>query len=203
MGESGAGRAGLTTEGWTRLHHGIDPDGVPLLRPWLTLVWALARPLRRVPPLAITIAGVVFATVAVAVAPLVALVLVLASVLCDAMDGAVALAANRASRFGSVADKVADRIADTAFALVIWRCGAPLWVALAAGTTTLVLEGLRVVRGGAALSRITVAERPTRTICTVLASGSAAVSAAEWPPTVCAAVWAALGIIGIAQIVPA
>jgi len=200
MGESGAGRAGLTAAGWAQLHHGIDPDRVPLLRPWLAFVWAIARPLRRVPPLAITIAGAVFAIVAVFVPPLVALALVLASVLCDAVDGAVALAADRASRFGSVADKVADRIADTAFALVVWRCGAPLWLALTAGATTLVLEGVRVARGGAALARITVAERPSRTICTVLACGAAAVSTAGWPPTVCAAVWAALGVAGVVQV---
>ena len=62
------------------------------------------------------------------------------------------------------------------------------------------IEGVRVVRGGAALARITVAERPTRAICTVLACGSAAVSTATWPPTVCAVVWAALGVVGIVQV---
>ena len=203
MGESGAGRAGLTTAGWSELHHGIDPDRVPLLRWWLRFVWTIARPLKAIPPLAITVAGAVSAVVAVVVAPAIALVLVVASVLCDALDGAVALAAGRVSRFGSFADKVADRIADSAFALVVWQCGAPLWLALTAGVSTLVVEGVRVVRGGAALARITVAERPTRAICTVLACGSAAVSTAAWPPTVCASVWAALGLIGIAQVATA
>jgi phosphatidylglycerophosphate synthase len=201
MGESGARRAGLTAAGWTQLHHGIDPGRIPLLRGWLRFVWAIARPLKSVPPLAITITGAALAAVAVVVAPEWALLLVLASVLCDALDGAVALAAGRASRFGSIADKVADRIADSAFALVVWQCGAPLWLAALAGTTTLLLEGVRVVRGGAALARITVAERPTRTVCTVLACGAAAVSSASWPPTVCAAVWAVLGVVGIAQLV--
>jgi len=169
----------------------------------LTFVWTIARPLRRVPPLAITIAGALLAVVAVVVviaSPVVALVLVLASVLCDALDGAVALAADRATKFGSVADKVADRIADAAFALVVWRSGAPLWLALVAGGSTLLLEGVRTVRGGAAATRITVAERPSRTICTVLACGAAAVSTAGWPPTVCAAVWAALGVAGVVQV---
>jgi len=203
MGESGAGRAGLTAAGWAELHHGLDPGRVPLLRPWLRFVWTIARPLRPVPPLAITVAGVVLAIVAIGVTPWAAVVLVLASVLCDALDGAVALAADRATHFGSIADKVADRIADTAFALVVWRSGAPLWLALAAGSTTLLLEGIRVLRGGAALSRITVAERPTRAICTVLACGSAAVSTTTWPATVCAVVWAVLGVVGIVQVAAA
>ena len=133
----------------------------------------------------------------------IALVSVVASVLCDALDGAVALAAGRVSRLGSVADKIADRIADSAFALVVWQCGAPLWLALIAGSSTLIVEGVRVARGGVALARITVAERPTRAICTVLACGSAAVSTAAWPPTVCAAVWAVLGLVGIVQVATA
>ncbi len=203
MGESGAGRAGLTTAGWSELHHGIDPDQVPLLRAWLRFVWTIARPLKAIPPLAITVAGAVTAIVAVLVTPLVALVLVLVSVLCDAVDGAVALASGRASKLGSVADKVADRIADSSFALVIWHCGAPLWLALTAGATALIVEGVRVLRGGAALARITVAERPTRLICTVLACGAAAVSTQTWPPTVCASVWVALGLVGIVQVATA
>ena len=200
MGESGAGRAGLTTAGWSELHHGVDPDRVPLLRAWLRCVWTIARPFKAIPPLAITVAGAAAAVVAVIVAPVIALVSVVASVLCDALDGAVALAAGRVSRLGSVADKIADRIADSAFALVVWQCGAPLWLALVAGSSTLIVEGVRVARGGVALARITVAERPTRAICTVLACGSAAVSAAAWPPTVCAAVWAVLGLVGIVQV---
>jgi phosphatidylglycerophosphate synthase len=198
MGESGAGRAGLTAAGWSQLHHGIDPARVPLLRGWLRIVWTLARPLRRVPPLAITVGGVLLAIGAVLVAPWVALALVVAAVLCDAMDGAVALASGRASAFGSIADKVADRIADTAFALVIWQCGAPLWLALAAGALSLVHEAVRVLRGGAALARITVAERPTRAVCTLLACATAGVG--TWAPTVCASVWVALALAGLVQL---
>jgi hypothetical protein len=90
-------------------------------------------------------------------------------------------------------DHVADRVADTAFALVMWRCGAPLWLALVAAGLSLVQElaRRRVV--------ITVAERPTRVICAVLACAAAAVSAASWPPTVCAAVWVAATAVALAQ----
>ena len=169
MGESGARRAGLTTAGWAQLHHGIDPDQVPFLRGWLRLVWATARPVKRVPPMVFTVAGVVFALGAVFAGRWAALVLVLVAVLCDALDGAVALLAGRVSAFGSLADKCADRIADTAFALVVWRCGAPLWLAVAAAAVALLLEGVREVRGGAARAVLSVCERPSRVICTVLA----------------------------------
>ena len=205
MGESGAGRAGLTSRGWSELHHGIDPAEVPFLRGWLRIVTALARPVRGVPPMVFTVAGAGFAVLAVALAgwPWVALALVLTAVLCDGLDGAVAVLADRASALGAVADKVADRVADTAFALVIWRCGAPWWLAVLAAALSLGHEALRTVRGGAALSRITVAERPSRVICTVLACVSAGLSAAAWPATVCAAVWVALAVVGAWQVAAA
>ena len=79
-----------------------------------------------------------------------------------------------------------------------------LWLALTAGATALIVEGVRVLRGGAALSRITVAPRPTRVIFrTVLACGAAAVSTQTWPPTVCASVSVALGLVGIVQVATA
>lgn len=198
MGESRARRPGLTTAGWSQLHHGIEPSQVPLLRGWLRAVQLLARPLRGVPPLAITVVGPLFALVAIAAAPWLAFALVVAAVLCDALDGAVALAAGQASAFGAVADKVADRVADSAFAVVVWRCGAPLWLALSAGALSLVHEGVRETRRGAALRTITVAERPSRAICTLLACATAGLGA--WAPTTCAAVWVALALIGLVQV---
>ena len=209
MGEPGARGAHLTgtPEGdWSILHHGLDPARVPFLRSWLRGVFSAARPFAalRIAPTALTAVGVLFALDALLIVahyPLVSLALVLASVACDALDGAVAVLTARASAFGSVADKAADRISDTAFALVIWRCGAPLWLAVVAGALSLLHEGLRVRLGGARLSRITVAERPTRVICTVLACVCAAVSDVAWPPTVCAAVWCGLAVIGVAQLV--
>jgi CDP-diacylglycerol--glycerol-3-phosphate 3-phosphatidyltransferase len=181
---------------------------VPLVRWWLRAMWRLARPLvaLRVPPVALTALGALLALDALLLAgslPAVALVVVLLATLCDGLDGAVAMLSRRASRFGSVADKVADRVADCAFALVIWRCGAPLWLAATAGGLSLLHEVVRAVLGGARLARLTVAERPTRVVCTVLACLCSAVSSALWPPTVCVAVWAALAVIGLAQLGPA
>lgn len=191
---------------WSRLHYGIDPSDVPLVRVWLRSMWRLAGPLvrLRVPPLAVTVAGLLCAVAAAGTAgrwPWPALALVLLAVVADGLDGAVALLAARASAFGAVADKVADRVSDVAFAVVLWRCGAPGWLALTAGALSLVHEGFRAWLRGPRLARITVAERPTRTICTVLACASAGVTSATWPPTACAAVWVGLALIGLAQLV--
>ncbi len=206
MGESGAGRAGLTDAGepgWSQLHYGIDPSRVPLLRGWLRFVWSVARPLWFVPPIVFTALGALFAIDALLLAstqPWAALALVLLSTMCDALDGAVALIAHKASGSGAIADKVADRIADTAFAFVLWRCGAPWELAVIAAGMSLLHEGFREVRGGVLRTRITVAERPTRVVCTALACVCAAVSTATWPPTVCASVWIALAAVGLAQL---
>ena len=141
MGQPGAGRARLSAAGdprarrWAELHHGIDPAGVPLLGGWLRGVWA-ARPAaapgaadaadhagRRCSPSRRCWSsgrgpGPVWRWSRAPRA-------------CDALDGAVALLAGRATRAGAVADRAADRVADTAFALVLWRCGAPLVVGTA------------------------------------------------------------------------
>lgn len=209
MGESGPRRPGLRptdqAAAWSALHHGLDPARVPLLSGWLRAAWFAARPLARrgVPPTAVTVLGALLAigsVPSVAVSSWLAVLLVLTATACDALDGAVAVLASRATPFGAVADKVADRIADTAFALVLWRCGAPLWLAVAAAAVSLVLEALREVRGAELRARLTAGERPTRVICTAIGCVAAAMSSAAWPVTVCAAVWAALGLVALVQL---
>jgi phosphatidylglycerophosphate synthase len=188
---------------WSTRHHGIDPNTVPFLPAWLRLVDTLAAPFvrLRVPPIAITVAGALLAVDALLFAsrwPWVALGLVVASVVCDAVDGPAAARLGRVSGQGAVADLIADRVSDTAFALVLWRCGAPLWTAVLAAGAALAVEGLRHAMRRPAV--ITVAERPTRVVCTVLACASAGVSAASWPAALCAAVWIALHAIGLVQL---
>jgi phosphatidylglycerophosphate synthase len=196
MGEPGRDDAELSAE-WSRLHGGLRPSALVL--GWLRPLWTVARPLvaLRVPPTAVTTLGIGLAVAGPFLAgrwPLAALALVLAAALADGLDGAVAVVGGRATLLGAVLDHVADRVADTAFALVLWRCGAPLWLALVAAGLSLVqeLSRRRVV--------ITVAERPTRVICTVLACAAAAVSDAEWPATVCAAVWVGVTVVALAQL---
>jgi CDP-diacylglycerol--glycerol-3-phosphate 3-phosphatidyltransferase len=187
---------------WSRLHHGIDPARVPLLLPWLRLMWLLARPLRLVPPVLITALGVLLALDAVLLAgsvPWAAAIAVLAAALCDGLDGAVAVVADRVTVAGARADAIADRIADAAFAAVLWRCGAPWGIAVGCGALALGVDGLRRARRVPA--RITVAERPTFTVCAAVAAASAAVTAATWPVVVCAAIWLLAGAIAVGQVV--
>jgi CDP-diacylglycerol--glycerol-3-phosphate 3-phosphatidyltransferase len=164
-------------------------------------MWWLARPLTRVPPTAITAAGVVLAVDAVLLArshPWAAAAAVLAAVLCDGLDGAVAVLADRATRFGARSDAVADRVGDLAFAAVLWRCGVPLGFAAGCGVVALAIDAGRRLRH--VPTRITVGERPTWAICAILACGAAALTSAQWPVLVCAAVWAAAGLIGLLQV---
>ncbi|MDT4941948.1 MAG: archaetidylinositol phosphate synthase [Pseudonocardiales bacterium] len=190
-----------SAERWTALHHGIDPARVPLLLPWLRLLWRLARPLRAVPPTVITVLGVLLALDAVLLAgslPGAAAGAVVLAAVCDGLDGAVAVVADRATSGGAVADAVADRISDVAFAAVLWRCGAPWALAVACGVLAVGVDVLRRVRRVPAV--ITVGERATWTVCAVLAAGCAAITDAEWPATVCGAVWAAAGVVALGQI---
>ncbi|HET6878441.1 MAG TPA: CDP-alcohol phosphatidyltransferase family protein [Jatrophihabitans sp.] len=191
---------------WSRLHHGIDPSGVPLLPAWLALMWRLAGPPVRwgIPPTAVTAAGLLLAGGSVAAAgavPALAACLVVAAAVCDGLDGAVAVVGDRATRVGARADAVADRIADAAFAAVLWRCGAPWPLAVAAGALAVGVDAVRRVRR--VPDRITVAERPSWAVCAALACVSAAVSDARWPQLVCAGVWVALAGIGLGQVATA
>jgi CDP-diacylglycerol--glycerol-3-phosphate 3-phosphatidyltransferase len=187
---------------WSALHSGIDPARVPLLMPWLRFLWRVARPLSVLPPMAITVLGVVLAWDAVLMAgsvPWAAGVSVLLAAACDGLDGAIAVVADRATQMGARADAIADRLSDIAFALVLWRCGAPWPVAIACAALAVAVDAVRRVRRRPA--QITVAERPTWTICAALACGSAAATSAAWPVLVCAAVWLGFGVVGVMQLV--
>jgi phosphatidylglycerophosphate synthase len=190
--------SGSDPAGWSQLHGGIDPARVPFLRGWLRFVGAVAAPLARagVDPDALTATGVVAAGLAVWATPDqagLAVDCVLLSAVADGLDGAVAVARNRASTRGAAHDHIADRVADTAFALVLWRAGAPGWLALAAAGLSAAVELRRrqIV--------LTVAERPTRIVCTVLGLGCVAVGAPGWTVTACAGTWVALASVALVQ----
>ena len=191
---------------WSRLHHGIDPAGVPLLRGWLRLLWTLAGPAARlgVAPTAVTVLGVLLAGAAVlttAAVPVAALLLVVAAAVCDGLDGAVAVLAERATPAGARADAVADRLVDALFAAVLWRCGVPAWLAVIAAVTAVGVDLLRRARHVPTV--ITVGERPTWTVCAALACLCAALSDARWPVLICAAVWLAAGAVAAGQLLRA
>lgn len=205
---------------WSALHGGYDPAGSPFVASWLTVVHALARPFvaLRVPPWAVSLLGL--ALVAAAVAPAVAggawlwlaAALVLVSGLADGVDGAVAVQTGRASAGGYVLDSVVDRGSDLLALVVLWQVGAPPGACVLAGAVTFLLEYLRARATAAGMSEVgvvTVAERPTRVVVTVVVLLGAAVTdghllrstpAAQWWATVGAWVLLALGVVALVQL---
>lgn len=174
--------------GWSRLHGGLDPRASVWIRGWVRLAQICAGPFVRwgVHPNTVTIIGLaVTATVpAIAAAgaawPLAALMLLLAGAVLDGVDGAVAVRAGLASRWGKVLDPFADRCSDLLLILTLVILGAPMWLGVALGAVTLLLESVRAnaqAAGMVGAGVITWWERPSRVI---VASCAAAGSGIEW-----------------------
>lgn len=196
---------------WAALHGGYDPRGNVLVRGWLLVAYAVARPLAsaRVPPDLVTLAGLVVSGVAVALATGsdwwlfgAALVVVLAGLL-DNVDGAVAVLRDRVTHWGSVLDSVTDRVGDLLFLAALFAAGAP-WQACALGGALMFLQEYTRARAGAAgmteVGVVTVWERPTRVIVTATFLASAAVLGDPWPE-LGAWTWCGLGVVGLTQLV--
>ena len=201
-GTAGPDRGELAKR-WSALHHDIDPDDIPLLGGWLRLMWTGGRVLSiaGIPPTAVTGAGVALAFTSVALAdarPVPAGIGVVGAAVCDGLDGATAVVSGRATRSGALADAVADRICDGAFAAVLWRRGAPAWSAVAAAGAAWGVDTLRRVRR--VPDRVTVAERPTFTICAAMACASSALVRQRWPAQLSVSVWLAACVVGVAQL---
>jgi archaetidylinositol phosphate synthase len=144
---------------WQALH-GVQASW--LVRRWLRLVLWVSRPLR-VPPAAVTAAGLVVMLCA-AVAPLpVAAGLVLLAGLLDGVDGCVAVLQDKVSETGRLLDHGADRVGELVLGVLLWRAGAPWWLAALAVALMLAVEGLRRV------PVVTVGERPVRLLLTASA----------------------------------
>ena len=197
---------------WSRLHGGYDPAASRLVAGWLHLTYVLARPLGRwrVPPDAVTLAGVAAAAAAVGLASsggrwlLVAAAVVALAGLLDGLDGAVAVLAGRTSSWGYVLDSAADRCGDALLLTALWVCGAPGPLCVAAGFLTLLQEYVRAraaAGGMAEIGLVTVWERPTRLAVvgmTLLAAGLLG-GAAGWA-TAGAAAGTLLGLAGTGQL---
>ena len=204
---------------WSRWHGGAD-TGSALVRGWLSLAYALARPFAAVPPLAVTVVGLLVAAAAVAPAAAGGPWLVLAGVLVglsgllDSLDGALAIGTGRASRRGFVLDSAVDRLTEAAYAAALWVAGAPGWVAVAFGALCWLPDYLRARAGQAGVDRtgpISVWERPTRVALAGMTLGGAGVvawsgaawSGAVWSGAVVTAgagVGAVLGLVATAQL---
>jgi phosphatidylglycerophosphate synthase len=197
--------------GWAALHGGYDPRSNALVRLWLSWTYALARPLAatRVPPDLLTVLGLAVSGVGAALAAgghgwwlLAAGLLVVASALVDNLDGSVAVLTGRATRWGAVLDSVVDRCSDLLFVASLWLAGAQPWVCVAGGALMLLQEYARARAGASGMSEVgvvTVWERPTRVIVTAAFLASAALLGDPWP-TLGAAAWVGLGVVGLLQL---
>lgn len=177
---------------WAETHGGYDPRGSRVVRGWLGMVHALARPLAgaRVPPYLLTALGVLLAVGALPPAaaggPWLALAaaLVALSGLLDSLDGAVAVLTGKASRAGFVLDSVADRGSDAANVGALWLAGADPLVCVAGGGLAFLAEYVRARAGQAGLSEVgvvTVGERATRVAVAAAFLLAGAVLGSPWP----------------------
>ena len=197
---------------WSRWHGGTGTES-GLVRGWLSLAYALARPIAGLPPVVATGFGLVVAGAAVVPAAaggawlVAAGLLVGLSGLVDSLDGALAIGTGRASQRGFVLDSVVDRLTEAAYAAALWAAGAPGWLAVLFGALCWLPDYLRARAGQAGIDRtgpISVWERPTRVAMTGMTLGGAGVvSGLGWAAAVVtagAAVGSALGVVGTVQL---
>ena len=144
---------------WEELH-GVTASG--LVRRWLRLVLWLSSPLA-VPAWSVTLSGLLVTLTALVVPLPVAAVCVLLAGLLDGVDGCVAVLRGTASDLGRRLDHAADRVGEVVFGVLLWRAGAPAWLAVVAVALFLAVELLR--RGPV----VTVGERPVRVLFTTSA----------------------------------
>jgi phosphatidylglycerophosphate synthase len=197
-------------DGWQALHGDYDPRGNPLVRWWLSLSYAVARPLAvaRVSPDLVTLLAVLLAAAALGPTAaggwwlLLAAAMVVLSGLLDNVDGAVAVLTGRATPWGAVLDAVADRVADLLFLAALLLAGAPVVACALGGALMFLLEYLRARAAAAGLTDVgvvTVWERPTRVIVTAAFLVAGAVVGDPWP-ALGAWAWVGLGAVGLVQL---
>jgi phosphatidylglycerophosphate synthase len=197
---------------WSRWHGGAGTD-TRLVRGWLSIAYALARPMAGLPPVVVTALGLAVAALAVWPAAAGGLWLIAAGVLVglsgllDSLDGALAIGTGRASRRGFVLDSVVDRLTEAAYAAALWAAGAPGWLAVGFGALCWLPDYLRARAGQAGVAEtgaLSVWERPARvamTGMTLLGAGVvAAAGGAELVVTAGTAVGALLGAVAVAQL---
>jgi CDP-diacylglycerol--glycerol-3-phosphate 3-phosphatidyltransferase len=198
---------------WSRWHGGTDPSASRLVRGWLSLAYAVARPLAGVPPLAATAAGLVVTAAAVVAAAVGGWWLVAGgaliglSGLLDSLDGVLAIGTGRASRRGFVLDSAVDRLTEAGYAAALWLAGAPGPLAAAFGALCWLPDYLRARAGQAGVTetgQVSVWERPTRVAMAGFTVGGAGLLTAVVPafPVVTggAAAGCLLGVVGVTQL---
>jgi phosphatidylglycerophosphate synthase len=196
---------------WSHLHGGASPSG--LVGGWLALIHALAAPLARlrIPPDAVTVAGLLVACLAPLLAArgggavLGAALIVALSGVMDSLDGAVAVMTGRVTRWGAVLDAVADRVSDAAFVAALWAAGAPAAACVAAVGLGWLQEYARARAGAAGLAEVavlTVNERPTRVVVVAMFLLASFIRPGDDPAWASIGAWllVGLGVIGLGQL---
>lgn len=138
--------------------------------------------------------------------------LVLLAAIADSADGAAAVITSRTTRLGALYDSVADRLSELAWLLALWIAGVPGILAAACGALSFLHEYVRAraTAVGLPVDRvITVAERPTRVLVTVIALTVGGIVAlfssrlAAGATTVVVAFWVLFGALGTARLLAA
>ncbi|MDQ7905898.1 CDP-alcohol phosphatidyltransferase family protein [Phytohabitans sp. ZYX-F-186] len=215
----GQGRLGWDeyATGWARLHGGFDPRKAGrLVRGWLRVSYVIGRGLARVriPPAAVTFAGLLLCVSVPLLAdrPALAAVFVLLAAMADSADGATAVVSGRATRLGYLYDSLADRLGEAAWLVAFWLVGAPGMLVVAAAGLSWLHEYVRarvVAAGMRDIGAVTVGERPTRVAVAflgLLLAGAAEAVQTDLPAgtiTVVAAVWVLLALVGLLQLLAA
>jgi CDP-diacylglycerol--glycerol-3-phosphate 3-phosphatidyltransferase len=186
-------------DGWQALHGGYDPRRNPVVGRWLSLVFAVGRPVARVGvhPDVLTWLSLVAALGLLVTPAWAGLLLVLVSAVLDSLDGCVAVLQGRASRWGYVLDSAVDRCCDALFVAAIVVHGGTVELGIGCGFGVFLLEYVRARAGNAGagdIHAVTVAERPTRVLVTAGALALGLGTAGLWVLT-------ALTAVGLVQLV--
>jgi len=203
---------------WAGLHGGLDPrEARPSVRGWLRLGYLLAYAADRVrvKPGTVTALGLLACLAVPALArhgaagAACGALLVVFAAIADTVDGALAVLASRATRLGYVYDSVADRLAEACWLVALWLVGGSPAVAVTAGGLSYLHEYARSranAAGMTEISAVTLGERPTRVLLTVIGLVSAAAVGPFNPAlpagvaTFVTAVWVVFALIGLAQL---
>jgi CDP-diacylglycerol--glycerol-3-phosphate 3-phosphatidyltransferase len=205
-------------QAWAGLHGGVDPrQARPSVRGWLRLGYRFAYLADRVhlTPGTVTALGLLACLSVPALAmrgglgAVGAALLVVFAAVADTVDGALAVLGSRATRLGYVYDSVVDRLAEACWLVALWLVGAPTAVAVTAGGLSFLHEYARSRANAAGMTEIgavTLGERPTRVVLTVVGLGLAGAVRPVDPAlpagvaTFVTAAWVVFALIGLGQL---
>lgn len=186
---------------WSTLHGNAQPSRI--VRAWLRIAAALARPFVRLGVSAdlISLMGLLTAALAWWLAPNPwAAVVIIVSLILDGLDGAVAVITDRTTARGGVLDSTADRLAEAFWAAALVAVGADLQVVIAAWVLALIQEYARA----RSLSLVphasitaSICERPVRAL--IIASGVGTATMAS-TVNVWATAWLVLQAVAFVQV---